>query len=284
MSRDVLTIYKSQLSRFPPLSAEEESDLFRRFLEFEDREAGSLLIASNLRLVIRIVARYSNPGCMEADLIQEGNVGLVKALGRFDPSRGIRFSCYASFWIRAYVMKFIMDNWGMVKLGTTRAQRRLFYNLGREKYRLESMGLAFDAGIISQRMEVSRSQVIEMAQRMEQREHSLDAVYNGQTGLALMDAVPDTSDGAEEIVFQKERVRLLRHSVSKLMPKLNSMEKDIVRLRLMAENPATLHQIGERHGLTRERVRQVESRVLARIRNYVQSRIGDFSGEWIKCA
>ncbi len=283
-SNNGISSYLSQLGRLPDLSSLEEFDLARRYQEQGDQKAGERLIYSHLRLVIKIALKFKKTRCTLADLIQEGNVGLVKALDKFDPHRGIMFSHYASFWIRANIMKYIMDNWCVVKLGTTRAQRKLFHNLGKEKKRLESMGLTFDERSVSQRMEVPRSQVLEMIQRMEQQDLSLDTPYNDDSGVPLMDTIPDRRKGAEEIFLQGETVRLLRHSIRELMPELCERQKDIVRLRLLTEDPASLRELGEKHGLSKERVRQLESRLLDRIKNRLQCKIDDFSGECVNCA
>ncbi len=284
MSVDVLSIYKCQLSRVPSLETEEEFELARRY-HSGDEEAGYVLISAHLRLVVKIANEFRRKWTENVlDLIQEGNVGLVKALNKFDPDRGIFFSYYASFWIRAYMMKFILDNWRIVKVGTTRAQRKLFYNLGREKQRLESMGITADPDSISESLDVSRTEVVEMIQRLGQNDLSLDMPQNDGSDAVLMDLIPDTGIGAEEIVLQTETARLLQENINELMPRLSDKERDIVRLRLLSENPLTLREIGEKYGLSRERIRQIEVKVLARIKSHVRNNISDFSSEWLECA
>ena len=284
MSMENLSIYKRQLSRVPSLEAEEEFELARRF-QNGDEEAGYVLISAHLRLVVKIANEFRRKWNKNVlDLIQEGNLGLVKALNKFDPDREILFSYYASYWIRAYMMKFVLDNWRIVKVGTTRAQRKLFYNLGKEKQRLESMGITADPDSISENLDVSHSEVVEMIQRLGQNDLSLDMPQNDGSDAVLMDLIPDTGEGAEEIVLQEEIAKLLRDNIKELLPRLNKKEKDIVRLRLLAENPMTLREIGEKHGLSRERVRQIESKLLARIKSHVRKNINDFSREWLECA
>ncbi len=285
MSVDVLSIYKRQLGKAPILEAEKEFELARRFRDHGDEEAGCLLISAHLRLVVKIANDFQRKWTKNVlDLIQEGNVGLVKALNKFDPDRGILFSYYASFWIRAYMMKFVLDNWRIVKVGTTRAQRKLFYNLGKEKQRLESMGITADPDSISENLDVSRSEVVEMIQRLGQNDLSLNMPQNDGSDAALIDLIPDNGHGAEEIVLKGETSRLLQENINELMPRLSDKERDIIRLRLLSENPLTLREIGERYGLSRERIRQIETKVLARIKSHVRKNIGDFSREWLECA
>ncbi|RQD63108.1 MAG: sigma-70 family RNA polymerase sigma factor [Desulfonatronovibrio sp. MSAO_Bac4] len=279
---DPLRIYMRELGRLPPLSAEEEFELARKFRDEQDREAALKLVTSNLRLVVRIAMEFQRRWMKNVlDLIQEGNVGLMKALKKFDPEKGIKFSYYASFWIRAYILKFIMDNWRMVKVGTTQAQRKLFYNLGKEKQRLEALGISPDADTISQNLDVSESDVVEMGQRLGQYDLSLDMPYGDDSDLTPMNFIPAIGDGAEKLLLKEETAGILNQNIKELMPKLNEKEKDIIELRLLAETPITLREIGEKYGITRERVRQIEARLLEKIKSHIEGNITDFSREWI---
>ncbi|MFW5730396.1 MAG: sigma-70 family RNA polymerase sigma factor [Desulfonatronovibrionaceae bacterium] len=280
---DPLRIYLRELGRFPPLSAEEEFELARKFREENDHEAALKLVTSNLRMVVRIAMEFQRKWMKNVlDLIQEGNVGLMKALKKFDPDKGIKFSYYAAFWIRAYILKFIMDNWRMVKVGTTQAQRKLFYNLSKEKQRLESLGISPDSGTISQNLDVSESDVVEMGQRLGQYDLSLDMPYNDDSELTPMNVIPAIGDGAEDLLSQEETRDILTRNINELLPSLNDKEKDIINMRLLAENPVTLREIGEKYSITRERVRQIESRLLEKIRAHIQDNVSDFSREWIE--
>ncbi len=280
--RDPLRIYMRELGRFPPLSTEEEFELARRFREEGDHDAALKLVTSNLRLVVRIAMEFQRKWMKNVlDYIQEGNVGLMKALKKFDPDKGIKFSYYAAFWIRAYILKFIMDNWRMVKVGTTQAQRKLFYNLSKEKQRLESLGISADADTISQNLDVSASDVVEMGQRLGQHDLSLDMPYNDDSEMTPMSFIPAIGDGAEDILLQEETADLLNKNIKELMPSLNEKEKDIIEKRLLAESPVTLREIGEKYGITRERVRQIEARLLEKIKVHIQGNVSDFSREWI---
>jgi len=282
---DALRIYLRQVGTFPTMSAEEEFELARKFRDEGNQDAAFMLITSNLRLVVKIAMEFQRKWMKNVlDLIQEGNVGLMKALKKFDPDKGIKFSYYASFWIRAYILKFIMDNWRMVKVGTTQAQRKLFYNLSKEKQRLESLGITADADAISQSLDVSETDVVEMGQRLGQHDLSLDMPYNEDSDVTPMNVIPALGDGAEEILLQGETAELLQQNIKELMPKLSDKEKDIIEMRLLAESPVTLREIGEKYGITRERVRQIESRLLSKIKAHIQENIGDFSREWIEDA
>jgi len=279
---DPLRIYMRELGRFPPLSAEEEFELARKFREEGDHDAALKLVTSNLRLVVRIAMEFQRKWMKNVlDYIQEGNVGLMKALKKFDPDKGIKFSYYASFWIRAYILKFIMDNWRMVKVGTTQAQRKLFYNLSKEKQRLESLGISADAGTISRSLDVSESEVVEMGQRLGQHDLSLDMPYADDSEMTPMNFIPAIGQGVEEILLQEETADILKKNIAELMPKLNEKEKDIIEMRLLAETPATLREIGEKYSVTRERIRQIEARLLEKIKAHIKGNISDFSREWI---
>jgi len=279
---DPLRIYMRELGRFPPLSAEEEFELARRFREEGDHDAALKLVTSNLRLVVRIAMEFQRKWMKNVlDYIQEGNVGLMKALKKFDPDKGIKFSYYASFWIRAYILKFIMDNWRMVKVGTTQAQRKLFYNLSKEKQRLESLGITPDSDTISQNLDVSEADVVEMGQRLGQHDLSLDMPYSDDSEMTPMNFIPALGQGAEEILLQEETADILNRNIRELMPRLNEKEKDIIEMRLLAESPVTLREIGEKYGITRERVRQIEARLLEKIKAHIKDNVSDFSREWI---
>ncbi len=280
---DALRIYMRQLSNFPTLTAEEEFELARKFRDEGDQEAAFRIITANLRLVVKIAMEFQRRWMKNVlDLIQEGNVGLMKALKKFDPDKGIKFSYYASFWIRAYILKFIMDNWRMVKIGTTQAQRKLFYNLSKERQRLESLGITADTDAISQSLDVSESVVVEMGQRLGQHDLSLDMPYSEDSEVTPMSVIPAGGIGAEEEVLKGETAELLRQNIEEMMPQLTDKEKDIIEFRLLAESPETLREIGDKHGITRERVRQIEARLLEKIKARIKKNIGDFSQEWIE--
>ena len=279
---DGLGIYMRQLSNYPAVSAEEQFALAKRFQNQGDQEAACMLISSNLRLVVKIAMKLKRKWMNNnLDLIQEGNVGLMKATKKYDPDKGIKFSYYASFWIKAYILKFIMDNWRMVKIGSSQAQRNLFYNLGKEKQRLESLGISSDSETISRNLGVSKADVVEMGQTLGQHDLSLEMPYNDVSDITPKDTLPADGDGIENMVLQKETANILRKKVQEMLPTLNNRERDIINLRLMADTPLTLGKIGEKYNITRERVRQIESKLLGKIKSYIQKDIEDFSDEWI---
>ncbi len=280
---DPLRIYLQEIRRFKRLEPEEEFDLARRIKNEEDQEAAFILTSSNLRLVVKIAMDFQRKWMKNVlDLIQEGNVGLMKAVQKFDPDKGIKFSYYAAFWIKAYILKFIMDNWRMVKIGTTQAQRKLFYNLGKERQRLKSLGYDADTATLSKNLRVSQEEIVEMGQRLGQQDLSLDLRVGDDTSFTPMDFIPALDTGIEETLAGEEMVTLLHDHLQTILPSLNDKEKDILELRLLADSPMTLREIGEKYGITRERVRQIEARLLQKIKNHMSESIEDFSSEWIK--
>jgi len=280
--KDNLSLYLQEVNKFPVLSPEEEIELARRYKEYQDQDAAFKLITSNLRLVVKIAMDFQRRWMQNVlDLIQEGNIGLMKAVQKFDPDKGIKFSYYASFWIKAYILKFIMDNWRMVKIGTTQAQRKLFYNLNKEKQRLEAMGINPDAETISNNLQVSEADVIEMGKRMGQQDLSLDMPLNDDEEFTPLNVLPALEGSVEDKIFQEETVNLLREKLKTILPQLNDKEKDILELRLLNDSHLTLREIGEKYGITRARVRQIEARLLQKIKKLLEEEITDFSRDWI---
>ena len=281
--RDNLQSYLREVSRFPLLAPEEETELARRVRDHGDSEAAFRIISSHLRLVVRIAMDFQRRWMQNVlDLIQEGNVGLLRAVNKFDPDKGIKFSYYASFCIKAYILKFIMDDWRMVKIGTTQAQRKLFYNLNRERQKLILQGFDPDAGLLSQRLGVTQDQLLEMQQRLDASDVSLDVPVSDENGSASrMDFLPALGPGIEDDSAGSEIARLVRDSVEELMPSLSEKEIYILEHRLLTDEPATLREIGERYNVTRERIRQLEARLLEKLKEHLGSQIGDFSEDWI---
>jgi len=280
---DPLRLYFQEIKRFKPLQPGEEFELARKIRDDNDQDAAFRLTSANLRLVVKIALDFQRRWMKNVlDLIQEGNVGLMKAVQKFDPDKGIKFSYYAAFWIKAYILKFIMDNWRMVKIGTTQAQRKLFYNLGKERNRLESLGYSPDTTQISKNLQVSENEVVEMGQRLGQKDLSLDLQVGGDdSNYTPMDFIPALGTGIEEKMADGEISDLLRDKIKNIIPDLNQKEMDILYDRLLAEKPLTLREIGEKYGITRERVRQIEARLLSKLKEHLSQEITDFSEEWI---
>lgn len=283
-TRDSLHLYLREVSRFPMLKPEEEQALARLVRDKNDPDAAFRLVSSHLRLVVRIAMDFQRRWMQNVlDLVQEGNVGLLRAVNKFDPDKGIKFSYYASFWIKAYILKFIMDNWRMVKIGTTQVQRKLFYNLNRERQKLIAQGFDPDAAMLSERLGVSEEQVEEMEQRLSSTDLSLNIPVSEEAGGATrMDFLPALGPGVEDSLASREISDMIQAQLKTILPKLNEKEQYILHHRLLTDEPVTLREIGERYNVTRERVRQLEARLLEKIRQYLTVDIKDFSSEWIE--
>jgi|UniRef100_A0A7C3WSR8 RNA polymerase sigma-32 factor len=274
---DPLQRYIREVNRFSLLTPEEEKELSIRYKETGDPEAAYRLITSNLRLVIKIAMEFQKYWMKNLmDLIQEGNIGLMQAIKKFDPYRGIKLSYYASFWIKAYILKFIMDNWKLVKIGTTQSQRKLFYNLKREKEKLRSLGFEPGPKLLADTLQVREEEVIEMEQRLGGWELSLDAPLKEGSEEYHKNFLPATEPQVEEILADTELKELFRQKLAEFRQQLNEKELDILDLRLLAEKPLTLQEIGARHNISRERVRQIEDRLIKKLRNFLKSEIPDW--------
>ncbi|MGC2432732.1 MAG: RNA polymerase factor sigma-32 [Desulfobaccales bacterium] len=274
---DLVQRYIREANRFALLTPVEEKSLSTRFRETGDPELGSRLITSNLRLVIKIALEFQQYWMKNLlDLIQEGNIGLMHAIKKFDPYRGIKLSYYASFWIKAYILKFIMDNWKLVKIGTTQSQRKLFYNLKREKEKLRALGFEPGPKLLAEALNVREEEVIEMDQRLGGWELSLDAPLKEGSDEYHKNFLPSSEPQVEEILAQAELKDLFRQKLSQFRLELNDKELDILDLRLLAEKPLTLQEIGARHRISRERVRQIEDRLIKRLRQFLKSEISDW--------
>ena len=283
-ARDALYLYLREISKFPLLNAEEEHSLALKVRENNDPDAAFRLVSSHLRLVVRIAMDFQRRWMQNVlDLIQEGNVGLMRAVNKFDPNKGIKFSYYASFWIKAYILKFIMDNWRMVKIGTTQVQRKLFFNLNKERQKLIAQGFDPDSNALSQRLGVSEEQIDEMNQRMAFSDMSLNAKLDNDIDSATrMDLLQALEPGIEDSFASNEIVDIVRSRLKSILPHLNEKEQYILQNRLLTDEPVTLREIGERYKITRERVRQLEARLLQKIKKHFAGDLKDFSDTWIQ--
>ena len=280
--KDGLTLYLREISKFPMLKPEEELELARRVKE-GDSDAAFRLVSSHLRLVVRIAMDFQRRWMQNVlDLIQEGNVGLMRAANKFDSEKGIKFSYYAAFWIKAYILKFIMDNWRMVKIGTTQTQRKLFYNLNKERQRLIAQGFDPDNKTLAENLGVSEENIVEMTQRMEGGDVSLDMPMNDESNASRMDFLPALGPGTEESLASNELADILRQELVKILPILSDKERDILQNRLLSDEPTTLREIGAKYNITRERVRQIETRLLQKLHKHLSNEIEDFSEDWIR--
>ena len=274
---DPLQMYLMEIKNFRLLTREEETELAIRVREKKDQKAAYILVTANLRLVVKIAMdfhRYWTKSLL--DLIQEGNVGLLQAVRKFDPYRGIKFSYYASFWIKAYMLKFIMENWKLVKIGTTQTQRKLFFNLAKERDKLIAQGFDPEPRLLAERLDVKEREVEEMSQRLGGGEVSLSAPVGDNGKEVYGSFLPDTSVGADEQLFEKQNRELLLSKLEEYRERLSGKELDIFDHRIMAENPVTLQDLGDKYRISRERVRQIQERIVKNIKKYLTEEIPNF--------
>ncbi len=272
---DPLQRYLSEIRRHPLLSRDEEHRLAVQYREHQDIEAAYRLVTANLRLVVLIAREYQHAVRTLLDLVQEGNIGLMEAVKNFDPYRGIRFPSYAVWWIRAYIIRYVMNNWRMVKIGTTQAQRKLFFNLQKEKDRLEAEGFVPGPKLLAQRLDVKESEVVEMEQRLSARDLSVDAPVEAGEAATMLDFLPSAGATAEEEMASAESRELISQKVKEFGETLAGKDRVIFDRRLMAEEPLTLQEIGDRYGISRERVRQIEERVKKKLKAYLMANLKD---------
>jgi RNA polymerase sigma-32 factor len=275
---DPLSRYIEEVRRYPLLTREEEHALAVRYVQTGDVDAARRLITANLRLVIKIAHEYRQAHRNLLDLVQEGNIGLMQAVRKYDPYRGVKLSSYAAWWIRAYILKFILNNWRLVKIGTTQAQRRLFFNLKKEKEKLEALGYAPEAKLLAERLEVSEKEVTEMERRLGGSDLSLDAPVgrDDEGGRSHLDLLESSGETRPDVAAEADEFRtLLKAKLDEFAKTLSGREKTIFDERLHAETPLTLQEIGERYGISRERARQLEKRLSTKLREYLRKELGE---------
>jgi RNA polymerase sigma-32 factor len=282
---DPLQMYLLEIGRYGLLSREEEKALAIRVREENDQDAAHKLVISNLRLVVKIAMdfqRYYTKNLL--DLIQEGNLGLLQAVRKFDPYRGIKFSYYASFWIKAYIFKFIMENWKLVKIGTTQNQRKLFFNLAKQRDKMLAQGLDPEPKLLAERLDVREDEVVEMTQRLGSGEVSIDAPLGEGSRDQYRDILPDPGTQLDEKVSDKQRRDVFSAEIKKFRQSLSGREADIFDNRIMAEDPETLQQIGDKYGISRERVRQVEGKIVNNAKEWLKKKILNFEDDYAETA
>lgn len=265
--KNSLDTYLVQINQFPLLSQEEEFKLAVRYRKYDDIEAAHKLITSNLRFVVKVAFEYKSYGVKLLDLIQEGNIGLMMAVKKFNPYKGYRFISYAIWWIRAYIQNFIIKTWSLVKIGTTQAQKKLFYKIGKVRKALEANGekeKKYD--LLAHDLDVTKEDIMEMEQRMASRDLSLDAPFDESQELTHLELLKEESLNQEEAIAQEEEKKIREHEVQNALKHLNEKEVYVLQNRIMAEDPLTLQQIGDHLKLSRERVRQIESEALNKLK------------------
>ncbi len=279
---DPLQIYLMEVKRYDLISREEERELAIKIREKNDDKAAYKLVTANLRLVVKIAMdfhRYWTKNLL--DLIQEGNLGLLQAVRKFDPYRGIKFSYYASFWIKAYILKFIMDNWKLVKIGTTQSQRKLFFNLAKERDKLIAQGFAPEPKLLAERLDVKEEEVVEMTQRLGGWEVSLSSPVGGDDSRESFDAfLPDPGVAIDEQISEDQSRKLLLKSLGEFRKTLSGKEADIFDNRIMAEKPLTLQDLGDKYHISRERIRQIQEKIIKNIKKWLKEKIPNFEEEY----
>ncbi len=274
---DPLQRYLAEVSQYNLLTREKEKELTMKVWEQGDKDAAYELITSNLRLVVKIALEFQRIWMQNLlDLIQEGNIGLMQAVRKFDPYKNVKFSYYASFWIKAYILKFIMDNWRLVKIGTTQGQRKLFFKLKKEKQKLIEEGFDPKPKLLSERLGVSEREIVDMDQRLNGWDVSLDEPLKDDSSTEKIDFISSSGNSAEEEMAKKEMDVLLHNKIAEFKKKLSKRELEIFQDRIFSENPATLQEIGDRYKISRERVRQVEANIIKKMREFFKREMLDF--------
>ena len=278
---DPLQVYLFEIKRYKLLTREEEKELAIRVREKKDEQAAYRLITSNLRLVVKIAMdfnRYWTKNLL--DLIQEGNLGLLQAVRKFDPYREIKFSYYASFWIKAYMLKFIMDNWKLVKIGTTQSQRKLFFNLAKERDKLIAEGFSPEPRLLAERLDVKEEEVVEMSQRLGGWEVSLNSPISDDSREPYGALLPDPGRDVDEQLSDYENRSLFHEKLKEFRETLSGKEADIFDNRIMAEEALTLQELGDKYHISRERVRQIQEKIIKNIKKWLKERIPNFEEEY----
>ena len=259
--------YLREIKQFPLLTPEEEFKLAARYRKYNDREAAEELVTSNLRFVVKVAFEYKTYGIKLLDLIQEGNIGLIMAVKKFDPYKGYRFISYSVWWIRAYIQNFIVKSWSLVKIGTTQVQKKLFYKIGKVRKALEAEGES-EAKYehLASALDVSKADIVAMEQRMAARDFSLDSPLGDDPELTHLDLLQESSLNQEESLGLEEERKIREREVLRAMKHLNDKEEYVIRNRIMSDAFLTLQEIGNHLKLSRERVRQIESEALKKLR------------------
>jgi len=274
---DPLQRYLNEISQYNLLTRDEERELGALVQEQGDPDAAYRLVTSNLRLVVKIALEFQRVWMQNLlDLIQEGNIGLMQAVKKFDPYKNVKFSYYASFWIKAYILKFIMDNWRLVKIGTTQGQRKLFFKLKKEKQKLIDEGFDPKPKLLSEKLGVSEREIVDMDQRLNGWDVSLDAPLKDDSDTERIEFLSTESPSIEDNVAKKEMEFLLHAKIAEFRKKMTKRELEIFDQRIFSDSPVTLQEIGDRYGISRERVRQVEKNVVKKMREFFKKEIPDF--------
>jgi RNA polymerase sigma-32 factor len=276
-----LDAYLAEIRRFSPLSREEEQAVALEYQKTKSQEAAKKLVFGSLWLVVKIARDYERVARNVLDLIQEGNIGLMEAVQNFDPYRGVRFPSYAVWWIRAYIIRYIIANWRLVKIGTTQAQRKLFFNLKKESERLEREGIYPSTKLLADRLNVREGDVIEMSQRLGGPDVSVDAPFQEESESSLLSLLPSGEESAEEALAKRELHEALRGAITAFTQTLNPKEARIFEGRVIEEDRVTLQDLSDELSISKERVRQIENKIRDKLKDFVSSRLGSELKEWV---
>lgn len=261
--------YMNQINRFEILNREDEHKLAKRFQEHDDLKAAHTLICANLRFVVKVANEYRQYGIRIQDLVQEGNIGLMLAVRKFDPERGIRLISYAVWWIRAYINSFIIKSWSLVKIGTTQAQKKLFFKLGQARKKISNLSGIDDSTAIADELDVSYDEVEEMSVRMASRDASLDVELFEGDDYTLGDKLADDRCNQEELLLDKEAEDQRSRQVETALSILNQRERVIITARILNDQPRTLKELAAEFGISRERIRQIEQNALRKLKEHL---------------
>ena len=268
-----LAFYLQEIKKFPILTAEEEYMLAKRYQDHDDTEAAHKLVTSHLRLVAKIAKGYRGYGLPITDLISEGNLGIMRAVKKFDPDKGFRLATYAMWWIRAQIQEYILRSWSLVKIGTTAAQKKLFFNLKKLKNQMKSIneGSLSPENVreIARRLDIKEAEVTEMDKRLFSRDQSLNKTINDEYKSEWLDTLVDENDTQDVIIENKDEYNFRHNLMSEAMKVLNPREKEILTLRRLHDNPVKLEELSKKYKISRERVRQIEVRALEKLQKEV---------------
>jgi len=276
-----LDAYLAEIRRFKPLSREEEHEAAVEYYKTKSPESAYRLVSGNLWLAVKIARDYERVARSILDLIQEGNIGLMEAVKNFDPYRGVRFPSYAVWWIRAYIIRYIIANWRLVKIGTTQAQRKLFFNLKKESDRLEREGIFPTAKLLAERLNVREGEVVEMSQRLSGSDVSIDAPLQDDNDSNLLSVLPSERESVEDAMAKREFHAVLKGAISDFEQSLSAKERAIFKGRVLDEDKVTLQELSDELSLSKERVRQIENKLRGKLRSFVSSKLGPELGDWV---
>lgn len=266
---DPIAQYMAEIRQYPLLSKEDEEKLTKKYYETGDPQAAEILVKANLRFVVKIASEYAKFGSRLIDLIQEGNVGLMHAIREFNPYKGVRLITYAVWWIRGYIQEHLMKQYSMVKIGTTQNQRKLFYQLQKEKENIDKLGETEVIKQLSSKLGIDENEVEDMTKRMIKRDLSLDQPIDDDSSSSLIDLqTTDTEGLLEDVIDLKNQLNLLSDKIEEIKKQLNKKELYILEQRILAEEPKSLAEIGRERGVSREAVRQMEARVIDKIKHH----------------